>query len=419
MLIAGQNTSERLRATDYKDLAPRVGLAFAPGSDSKTVIRAGYGIGYVDPIGGGSILNSNEFNIPFYYRGNITQFPFTAPQYTLSSVLPSLAIPSPNSPSGDQRYLAPADGNQYSQTWSLSIQRALTSSLMLETAYVGTSGNRLLMTSNINAAPPGTTDPVARQPFGPALGQVVEYANSAHSTYHGLQTKVEQRFSHGLYFLGSYTWSKSIDNQSNGTDDSAAGGQYPQNPNNWSADRGPSSFDRTHRFVASAVWALPFGSGRRTDLIRGILGGWQLSGVFTAETGTPFSVIVPCAAVNSEGNNCRPNRIASGELPSDERSVNEWFDTSAFVVPSPQAYGNSGRNILRGPGTTNLDAALSKSFSWGTVETRRAQIRSEFFNALNHTNLGLPANSMTSPGLGTITSAAPGRVIQLGVRLEF
>jgi hypothetical protein len=123
--------------------------------------------------------------------------------------------------------------------------------------------------------------------------------------------------------------------------------------------------------------------------------------------------------VNSEGNNCRPNRIASGELPSDERSVNEWFDTSAFVVPSPQAYGNSGRNILRGPGTTNLDAALSKSFSWGTVETRRAQIRSEFFNALNHTNLGLPANSMTSPGLGTITSAAPGRVIQLGVRLEF
>jgi hypothetical protein len=154
-------------------------------------------------------------------------------------------------------------------------------------------------------------------------------------------------------------------------------------------------------------------------MIRGFLGGWQLSGVFTAETGTPFSVVMPCAAVNSEGNNCRPNQIASGELPADQRSVSEWFNTAAFVVPSPQAYGNAGRNILRGPGTMNLDAALSKSFSWGKIETRRTQIRSEFFNATNHTNLGIPQNSTDSPALGTITSAAPARVIQLGVRLEF
>ena len=170
MLIAGQNTSERLRATDYKDLAPRVGLAYAPGF--KTVIRAGYGIGFVDPVGSGSILNSNEFNIPFYFRNNITLFPFTAPTYRLSSLLPALAVPSPSAPTGDQRYLTPNDGNQYSQTWSFSVQKALSSSWMFETAYVGTSGNRLLMTSNINAAPPGTTNPVARQPFGSALGEV-------------------------------------------------------------------------------------------------------------------------------------------------------------------------------------------------------------------------------------------------------
>jgi len=339
-------------------------------------------------------------------------------------LLPGMVVPSPTSPTGDQRYLVPTDRNQYSQTWSFTIQQALTSSLMLETAYVGTSGNRLLMTSNINAAPPGSTASAARRPFGPALGEVREFTNSAHSIYHGLQTKIEQRFSHGVYFLGSYTWSKSIDNQSNGTDDSAAGGQYPQDPNNWSLDRGPSSFDRTHRFVASAVWEIPFRAGRRADpgaaaVIRGILGGWQLSGVVTAETGTPFSVVMPCATVNSEGNNCRPNRVASGVLPADERSVNRWFDTFAFVIPSAPAYGNAGRNILRGPGLTNLDAALSKSFSWGAVETHRVQIRSEFFNALNHTNLGQPVNSTNSPALGTITSAAPARVIQLGLRLEF
>jgi len=412
MLLAGKNTSQRLRDTDYKNFAPRAGLAYSPAKDNKTVIRAGYGIGFVDPVGSSSVLNSNEFNIPFYFRDNITQFPFTAPAYTLSNRLPGLVVPSPAAPTGDQRYLIPTDRNQYSQTWSLSLQRGLTSTTLIESAYVGTSGNRLLTTSNINAAPPGPTNPVARRPYGSALGEIRELSNSGHSVYHGLQSKIEKRFSRGLYFLGSYTWSKSLDNQSNGTDDSAASGQYPQDPGNRRLDRGLSSFDRTHRFVASAVWEIPFERGSR------ILGGWQLSGILAAQTGSPFSVLVPCAAINAEGNNCRPNRIGSGELPSDQRSISRWFDVKAFAIPYPQAFGNAGRNILRGPGSANIDLALSKSFLWG-ADARRLQIRSEFFNALNHTNFNLPIHSVDSPAVGTITSAAPGRVIQLGARLEF
>jgi len=128
---------------------------------------------------------------------------------------------------------------------------------------------------------------------------------------------------------------------------------------------------------------------------------------------------MPCATINAEGNNCRPNRISSGDLPSDQRSIARWFDVKAFAIPSPQAYGNAGRNILRGPGSTNIDLALSKSFHWKGLETRSLQIRSEFFNALNHTNLGLPIHSMDSLAVGTITSASPARVIQLGARLEF
>ncbi|MCU1340239.1 MAG: TonB-dependent hemoglobin/transferrin/lactoferrin receptor family protein [Bryobacterales bacterium] len=417
MLLAGKNTSQRLRNTDYKNVAPRIGLALAPGNDNKTVIRAGYGIGFVDPVGSGSVLNSNEFNIPFYFRDNITQFPFTAPTYTLSNRLPELVVPSPTAPTGDQRYLVPTDRNQYSQTWSLSVQRGLNSTSMVEIAYVGTSGNRLLMSSNINAAPPGLTNPVTRRPFGSSLGDIRELSNSGHSAYHGLQSKIERRFSHGLYFLGSYTWSKSLDNQSNGTDDSAASGQYPQDPRNRRLDRGLSSFDRTHRFAGSAVWEIPF--GHASTLAHGALGGWQLSGIFAVQTGSPFSVLIPCATINAEGNNCRPDRATSGELPSDQRSISHWFDVTAFSIPSPQAYGNAGRNILRGPGSTNLDLALSKSFRWEGAETRRLQIRSEFFNALNHTNFGLPVHSMDSPALGTITSAAPARIIQLGARLEF
>ena len=121
MLIAGLEY-ERTPA-EYRTIRiSRRGSAWLRSGLVKTVIRAGYGIGFVDPVGGGSVLNSNEFNIPFYFRDNITQFPFTAPTYTLSSLLPTLVVPSPSAPTGDQRYLAPNDRNQYSQTWSLSVQ---------------------------------------------------------------------------------------------------------------------------------------------------------------------------------------------------------------------------------------------------------------------------------------------------------
>ncbi len=131
-----------------------------------------------------------------------------------------------------------------------------------------------------------------------------------------------------------------------------------------------------------------------------------------------------CADINAQGNNCRPNRLASGALPAgqqsiNQQSINEWFDTAAFVIPSTPEYGDAGRNILRAPGVNNIDIAMSKSFPWGSAETRRLQIRSEFFNTLNHTNLGVPVNSIDSPAFGTITSSLPGREIQLGARLEF
>lgn len=423
ILVAGQDTNPRLRNTDYGDVAPRVGLAWALGSGYKTVLRAGYGIGYIDPVGAAGILNSTEFNIPYYYLANTIEFPFSAPTTTLGKGLPTLVMPPVTAPSGNQRYLAPTDGNQYSQTWSFSLQRALSSTLMLEAAYVGTSGVRLLSTSDINAAPPGTTNPATRQPYGAALGTVEEIGNNAHSSYNGLQTKIEQRFAHGLSLLASYTWSKSIDNQSNGTDDSASAGQYPQNPNDLAAERGLSSFDRANQLTGSLLWAIPFRARAEPSffgtLLRDVAGGWQLSSVFQAASGAPFSVLIQCADINAEGDNCRPNRIASGSLPSGTRSINEWFNPAAFVIPSPAAYGNAGRNILRGPGITDIDAALSKYFRLGQSDSRRLQLRWEVFNTLNHTNFGLPVSSLDSPAVGSITSAGPARVIQLGARIQF
>jgi hypothetical protein len=125
-----------------------------------------------------------------------------------------------------------------------------------------------------------------------------------------------------------------------------------------------------------------------------------------------------CADINAQGDDCRPNRTANGALPAGQRSIAEWFNTSAFAIPV-DAYGNAGRNILQGPGLQNFDLGLSRSFLWRGVETRRVQIRAEFFNALNHTNFGLPVNSIDSPAFGSIVSAAPAREIQLGARVEF
>lgn len=414
MLLAGVNTSQNLVNTDFRDIAPRVGLAWAPGSGS-TVIRAGYGIGFVDPLGGEGALNSNEFNLPFYYLNSIIQFPFTQQMYTLSGGLPALAIPPPTSPSGNQRYIDPTERNPYSQTWSIGVQRAITRSLLAEADYVGTSGTGLLTAANINAAPPGTTNPVPRQPYGAALGEIRELSDSAHSTYHGLQTKLEQRFARGVYFLATYTWSKAIDDQSNGTDMAEAGGMYPQNPLDASADRGPSTFDRTQRFVGSVVWEIP--GGRGAGMWNALVRGWQASGILLAESGPPFSVLMNCADVNSEGDNCRPNVTGNAAVASP--SINEWFNTTAFAIPQTPAYGNAGRDILRGPGRVNLDMGIARSLTLGKSEMRRLQLRAEFFNILNHANFGLPQNSIDSPAFGTITTANPGREIQLGARMEF
>jgi hypothetical protein len=411
MLIAGQTTSRRLRDTDYLDLAPRAGLAYA--LTGSTVIRAGYGMGYIDPVGAAGVLNSMQFNTPFYFRQDITEFPFLAPSYTLSSRLPSLTVPSPESPTGDLRYLVPGDRNQYSQTWSFDIQHAWGTSMLLDAGYVGTSGSRLLMTTNINAAPPGVTDPTTRRPYGGAIGEVRAFSNSAHSSYNGAQVRFERRMTHGVYFLTSYTWSKSIDNQSTGTDDSTAGGQSPQNPLNASLDRAVSNFDRTHRLTGSFAWTLPF--GRRSILLR----DWQISGIFELQTGPPFSVLMQCADIDADGNNCRPNLVRPSAMPAAGQSIGQWFDSTAFAIPSPAAYGDAGRNLLRAPGLANLDASVSKSIAWGADARRRLRIRGDFFNALNHANFGIPVNSVDSPAIGSITTAASGRTIQLSARMEF
>ena len=226
--------------------------------------------------------------------------------------------------------------------------------------------------------------------------------------------------------LASYTWSKSIDDASNFFP-STGDPNYPQNSYDLRAERGRSNFDVRHRFSASYVYDLPFGKGRKYLADGGgwstLLSGWQTAGVVTLQSGRPFTVALSREFDNSGtgisalgfGANDRPNLIGDPEISN--RSPERWFNTGAFVIPPPGTFGNSGRNILDGPGYQSVNASLIKNTS--LTERVNLQFRAETFNLFNHPNFNLPDNFLGSPTFGQITSARDPRHIQFGLKLLF
>ena len=446
MLVAGVNgQGSRPVKTDYKNFGPRVGLAYQLTSDGKTVLRSGYGLAFTDPIGAANALISPAYNPPFAASNTIVNLgpllnlpDFLSSTNPATAVLQPVTIPPANAPSGDLLYFPPNGKNPYSQTWNLSIQRALAADTLFEVAYTGTTGNRLFVFSNINSSPPTTGTP--QKPF-PTLGNIRTYSNAGHSSYHALQTKLEKRFSQGLYFLAAYTYSKSIDNQSNGNDNAGAVPQEPQDPFNLAAERGASSFDRTHRFAFSGVWQVPVGRGRtfQSNMPRGLdalIGGWQVSGIFTAETGAPFTVVMSCADIGStntfgSASFCRPD-VSGNPYASHPHFVIDpvlcptgcvpYLNPSAFTKPVG-AFGDEPRNSLRLPSDKNLTLGVAKYFPLGANESRRLQFRAELFNPFSWTEWTGPIvndldNKAGTP-VGQITGSSPARVVQFGLRLEF
>jgi hypothetical protein len=200
----------------------------------------------------------------------------------------------------------------------------------------------------------------------------------------------------------------------------------PQDGNNLRAEIGPAEFDVRHRFVASYVWELPFGRGRRygNGWSRGMdlaLGGWQLTGIHVLQSGLALTATLGGSTVLNLGGErrARPNLVGDPELPSSERTLARWFNTDAFAAfsPAPQAFGNAGVGIMRGPGVANFDFTLAKNFPLS--DRRYVQFRTELFNAFNHANFGPPNIARDSSGFGQILSAANARIIQFGVKLYF
>jgi hypothetical protein len=402
---------------DRNNFAPRIGLAWTPGAEGKTVLRAGYGI-YYDQ----SALAPGEalyFNAP-YFDFNL-YFSLPGLPLSLNDPFPSFfPVPLPDSALAIQRDLRTA----YMQHWSLSLQRELGGSRVFEVAYVGSKGTKLLAGRDINQGQP-TTLPFVIRPV-PQFDDITILESRANSNYHSLQARLQQRLNFGLSLLSSYTWSKSIDDAS-GFFSSAGDPNFPQDSFNLRAERGRSNFDVRHRLSASYSYDLPFGKGREffsdQGLLSSILSGWQMHGILTLQTGRPFTVaLLPELDNSGTGRsslgflgNDRPN--VSGDPRLSARTPEEWFNTAPFVFPPRGTFGNAGRNILEGPGYQNFNTSLVKTTALS--ERFNLQLRAEVFNLFNHPNFNLPDNFLGSPTFGRITSAQSPRHVQFGLKLLF
>ena len=302
----------------------------------------------------------------------------------------------------------------YTQQWNAAVQQELPSSLSLTVAYVGTKGTKLQGYTNTNQPVPGTGALAARRPF-PRFDTISTIQDRFDSIYHGLQVTAERRFSAGLAFQLAYTYSHAID---------AVTAQFGgvMDIRNIRLDRGNSDNDVRHRMVANWSYALPFHS---SGVLRQAVEGWQINGILSLYGGLPFTVTSTNNTLNI-GSGTRADRLREGSLPSDERTVQRWFDTEAFATPGAQRFGNAGRNILNGPGTRQLDASLFKAFPLNADGGRRVEFRAEAFNLTNTPQFNNPNGTFGNAGFGTITSAgAPltlqrtSRQLQLALKLYF
>lgn len=404
---------------DKNNFAPRLGLAWK--ANEKTVVRAGAGVIYAQPdsIQVGARLSNQAPDFVEIGFGTLDRI---VPRLTLSGGFPAVQLPATTVPGPalvgidiPQEFLP----TQYSQQWFLDVQHQLPFDTLLTVGYNGNGTRQMLAGVDFNLPfdiAPGPT-PVASRRLWPFYTGATRQLPVGRLSYNAMTVKVEKRFSKGLTFLSAYTWSKTIDNVDETLSNSGVGALKPWDRN---LNRGRSTTDLRHNYVMSASYELPFGKGktfmntnRAADLV---LGGWQLGGILTLQTGLPFTVNSGGGITNAGGAD-RPNRIADGNLPKSQQSIDRWFDLAAFTTQAQYTYGNSGRNILDGPGNKNLDLSLAKSFA--VTEKVRVQFRAESFNATNTANFGFPAANINAAGVGTITSAAEPRRVQFALKAVF
>jgi hypothetical protein len=442
-----QNNATRL-------LSPRVGLAWDASGNGKTAIRAGYGTYYslIDALS--FLLNS----LPPYNGSISLSGPLASitPISRSSPIAPSCGpgVPTPCTTYAPQGVQANAQTPTV-QEWTFTLEQQLTHETVLRLTYLGSFGYHELLSVDPNTVAlqicanasgciaGGTTTGGAKAPLSsqskvalgapyipvstrpnPYLGAGFFWLTEGNSSYNGLETDVSKRVSKGLQFRANFTWSKSLDLNSGLTGAQASNqAQMILDRNDLHRDWGPSALNAKYQGSVSAHYDLPFRTG--PSMARRAFGGWQAAGIATLLSGFPFT---PQVGSNRSGdgdtrNPDRPSLNASFTGPVILGQATEWFNPNAFVLPAFGTYGNLGRGTYDGPGLADLDLSLLKDTR--VKERARLQFRAEFFNALNHTNLGTPnatvfSNGAISSSAGVITATATtSRQIQFGLKLVF
>lgn len=401
----------------HRQFAPRIGLSYR--LTDKTVIRSGYGIFYLTNQGSHSteVGNNPGSGITITSTNSAGRVPrLVDTLFDSISVAVAGAASSPSTIDADR---VPS----YMQQWNLNVQREVPGNILLEVGYVGSKGTHLVGVTDLNAArlnrPGENLSIAARRPYQ-GFNSVKQYFSREDSSYNALLTSIQRRFNRGLNLTASYTFSKSIDDGSAGSNDA----NLHEIPNNFRLDRGLSSFDARQRFSFSGVWELPVGN--RKKFLSGVKGpvgwlanGWQTNTVVQFQSGNPFSVTVAAdVSQTGVGATQRPNRVGDGNLPVSQRTPDRWFDTSAFVINPLGTYGNAGRDILFKNGTKNVDLSLFKNNMMREGKFN-LQFRAEIFNLLNDTNFAAPAASIDGGKFGVVSSSGPAREIQLALKLLF
>lgn len=362
---------------NYKNFQPRVGFAWDPFKDGKTSVRAAYAMQVEQPMT--NAVNQTSSNpplaVPLQFTGTIR----------FDNAI-NLARAAGNSlVTVDYNY-----DNAYVQSWNLNVQRELLPSVAVMLGYFGSKGTHLRISRNINQPVNGVrpfprlSDSSSLLP-GATIGNITQVEGTGNSSYNALWATIARRFSHGLQFNASYTWSKSIDYNSLSTPPTAI---TVQNSYDLRNDRGLSDFDVRHRLVLSGIYELPFKGNRIKE-------GWQLAAIVQAQSGNPVNLITTNTTVNGVANTLRPDVAGPVEIVG---RVDRWFESGAFT--SVPRFGSLGRNVIIGPGFSNVDFSVLKNIE--LKEDLRFQFRAEVFDLLNHANFGQPGRVVGSATFGQI-----------------
>jgi hypothetical protein len=408
---AGRNGVPRgLYATDWNNIAPRVGFTWDPWKNGRTAIRGGFGIYYDRPV-----FNSSRD------QGS-------SPPLVRTVVISNGSVENPgggtasSAPQGGFDALSRDFPMPTVYSFSLGFQRQLTWGFVADVNYVGNEARNLLRVRELNFVTPGATG-VAATPINvnrPYRGYSRIFINetTSRSDYDGLQVALNRKGDNKVTAGLAYTWSRSRGDAD--SEDSSASGSLAQDPRNLDAEYSELDFSRRH--VLSVNYNIKFPELRKAaGLKQYVLGGWQLSGITRYQSGRRYSVTAGTnTAIFGDTISLRANLVTGQDpsaAPAGGRTEAQWFNTAAFARPATNQLGDSPRNVLEGPGLFNTDLSLFKSFHFG--KKARVQLRAEVFNAFNRRNIRTISTSITSADFGRVTAYQSQRIAQLGLKFTF